>query len=172
MRGPRLRRSHKVGLAGALFAAVALLFSQFHGKKVEGEVVAVLDGDTIEVMREGKAQRVRLYGVDCPEKRQPYGRAAKQFTSSLCFGKVVSVRVVDKDRYGRLVGDVTLPDGRGLNRELVRAGLAWWYRAYSKDSTLKDLEDEARSARRGLWADKNPTPPWEYRERLREGGHD
>ncbi len=79
------------------------------------------------------------------------------------FGKAVTVQVMDRDRYGRTVGEVLLPDGRSLNHELVRVGLAWMYRRYTNDQSLSDLEEEARVARRGLWADRNPIPPWEWR---------
>jgi len=82
----------------------------------------------------------------------------------MVFGKNVTVHVTDTDRYGRTVADVILPDGRVLNRELVAAGLAWWYRRYSKDENLGQLEAAARTARRGLWADKNPMPPWCWRK--------
>jgi endonuclease YncB( thermonuclease family) len=74
------------------------------------------------------------------------------------------VRVRGRDRYGRTIGDVFLPDGRHLNQELVRAGYAWWYRRYSADQRLAALEGEARAARRGLWTDPNPQPPWEWRK--------
>jgi endonuclease YncB( thermonuclease family) len=87
-------------------------------------------------------------------------------TSALVFGKDVTVRVKDRDAYGRLVGEVILPDGRDLNRELVSAGLAWWYRQYSHDQSLGELEREAREAKRGLWLDPNPIPPWEFRHRF------
>ncbi len=123
------------------------------------------DGDTISVMHRGRAQRVRLHGIDVPEKRQAFGNNAKKFTSDLVFGRVVAVQVVDVDRYGRIVGEVILPDGRSLNRELVRTGLAWWYRKYSRDKSLGQLEEEARSARRGLWIDPSPIPPWEFRKK-------
>lgn len=76
---------------------------------------------------------------------------------------MVIVRVKARDRYGRLVADVILPDGRVLNHELVRAGFAWWFRRYSTDTTLRDLEAEARADKRGLWADPKPVPPWEWR---------
>jgi len=79
------------------------------------------------------------------------------------FGKSVTVQVLDRDRYGRTVGVVLLPDGRSLNHELVRAGLAWMYRRYTNDQSLSDLEEEARVARRGLWADPNPIAPWKWR---------
>jgi hypothetical protein len=80
------------------------------------------------------------------------------------FGKVVRVAARDRDRYGRLVGDVFTPDGESLNAELVRAGFAWWYRRYApKNTKLAALEVEARAAKRGLWVDTNPIPPWEFR---------
>jgi len=130
-----------------------------------GRVVGVSDGDTIKVMHNGKAEKIRLHGIDCPEKAQPFGTKAKQFTSAMVFGKAVTVQVIDMDRYGRTVADVILPDGRVLNRELIAAGLAWWYKRYSQDKSLGLLEAEARAARRGLWADPHPVPPWEFRRR-------
>ncbi|RMF86537.1 MAG: nuclease [Nitrospinota bacterium] len=131
-----------------------------------GKVVGVIDGDTIEVLREGKAVRVRLAGIDAPERRQPYGRRAKQYTSALVFGQVVTVQVQSIGKYGRIIGNVLLSDGRNLSQELVRAGYAWWYRQYAPhDTTLQRLEREARLAQRGLWADPTPIPPWEYRKK-------
>ncbi len=129
-------------------------------------MVGVSDGDTITVMHNGKGERIRLHGIDCPEKRQAFGNRAKQFTSTLVFGKTVTVQVMDRDRYGRTVGEVLLPDGRSLNRELVRAGFAWWYRRYAPDDeTLDQLEHEARGTQRGLWADPHAVPPWEWQRR-------
>ena len=128
-----------------------------------GPVVSVLDGDTIEVLHNGQAERIRLNGIDCPEKGQAYGKKAKQFTSTLVYGKEVTIQVLRKDRHGRTVADVVLPDGTNVSRELVRAGLAWWYRQYSKNESLGALEEGARQAKQGLWADANPVPPWEVR---------
>ncbi len=129
-------------------------------------MVGVSDGDTITVMHNGKGERIRLHGIDCPEKRQAFGNRAKQFTSTLVFGKTVTVQVMDRDRYGRTVGEVLLSDGRSLNRELVRAEFAWWYRRYAPDDeTLDQLEHEARGTQRGLWADPHAVPPWEWRRR-------
>lgn len=128
-----------------------------------GKVVGVTDGDTIEVMREGKAEKVRLNGVDCPESNQDFGSRAKQFTSSLVFGKEARVIVRDTDRYGRLVGDVVV-DGKILNHELVKEGLAWWYRQYApNDAMLELLENEARVAKKGLWSQPKPIAPWDFR---------
>ena len=136
-------------------------------REVSGEVVGVSDGDTVTVLVDGKGVKVRLHGVDCPENRQAYGSRAKSFTSGLVFGREVRVRVVDRDRYQRLVGVVVLEDGRVLNRELVREGLAWWYRQYApRDAELSRLEDEARAAKKGLWSDaQEPVPPWSFRRK-------
>jgi len=160
---------HEGRLAGKTFASKEEMLrlsgekAQPAGKRFEGKVVAVLDGDTLDVLEGGRAVRVRLYGVDCPEKSQAFGQKAKQFTSGLAFGKTVKVEVHDTDRYGRAVGEVFLGE-RSLNRELVFAGLAWWYQRYAADDAeLERLEAEARAAKRGLWADKAPTAPWFFR---------
>ncbi len=146
-----------------LFLGIALVASQALAADFTGRVVGVADGDTITVLHNGKGERIRLHGIDCPEKRQAFGKRARQFTSNLVFAKTVTVQGVDRDRYGRTVGVVLLPDGRSLNHELVRAGLAWMYRRYTNDQNLSDLEEEARVARRGLWADPHAVPPWEWR---------
>ena len=148
-----------------LFISFALLASQTLAADFTGKVVGVADGDTITVLHDGKGERIRLHGIDCPEKRQAFGNRAKQFTSTLVFGKGVTVQVLDRDRYGRTVGVVLLPDGRSLNHELVKAGFAWWYWRYTPDDeTLAQLEREARGAKRGLWADPHAVPPWEWRK--------
>ncbi len=122
------------------------------------------DSDTITVLSKGKPVRIRLHGIDCPEKRQAFGKRAKQFTSRLVYGKTVTVRDLGQDRYGRTIAEVLLPDGRNLDHELVKAGFAWWYRKYAPDNeTLKQLEREAREAKRGLWVDPDPIPPWQWR---------
>jgi micrococcal nuclease len=124
------------------------------------------------VLRGGVGIEVRLDGIDCPELAQAFGKKAKNFTSGLAFGKSVRLSGKGKDRYGRELADVFLPDGRSLNRELVSAGYAWWYRKYSSDRGLESLEQAARTARRGLWADSDPVPPWDFRVRdhARPGG--
>ncbi len=133
-----------------------------------GKCVGISDGDTIKVMRQGKLEKIRLFGVDCPEMAQDFGRRAKQFTASLVFGKTVRVAPVTRDRYGRTVAWVSI--GRvSLNRELIRAGLAWWYRKYAASRRdLERLEQEARHARIGLWSQHNPIPPWEFRREKRQ----
>jgi endonuclease YncB( thermonuclease family) len=129
-----------------------------------GKVVGISDGDTLTVLHHEYPLKVRLHGVDAPEKRQAFGTQARQFTSDLVFKQTVTVVIHDMDRYGRLVVDVLLPDGRSLNRELVRAGMAWWYREYApQDTALEALEREARDAQQGLWSDLHAVAPWEWR---------
>ncbi len=132
-------------------------------------VVSVKDGDTIEVVSQGRATRIRLRGIDCPEKRQAYGYRAKLATSMLTFGQAVTIHAHVKDKYGRLVADVMLPDEINVNHLLVRDGWCWWYREYAPaDTVLEMLETEARQTKRGLWIDPNPIPPWVYRKLKRK----
>jgi endonuclease YncB( thermonuclease family) len=143
----------------------SLLFVQHvHAESFTGKLVKVLDGDTVEVLHDGKAERIRLAQVDCPEKGQPYGQAAKEYVLDIAALRIVSVQVETVDRYGRTVGEVFLPDGSNLNKQIVEAGYAWQYKKYSKDTKYGDLEAEARTAKLGLWQDKNPVPPWEWRK--------
>jgi len=151
-----------------IFALLLAIASFAQGATFSGKVVGISDGDTIKVLHNGKEERVRLNGIDCPEKRQAFGTRAQQFTSDLAFGKEVTVRAMGHDRHGRTIGDVILADGTNLNQELVKAGLAWWYQRFSADETLGRLESEARAAKRGLWAEANPIPPWQFRSEARE----
>nr|WP_294941235.1 thermonuclease family protein [uncultured Mucilaginibacter sp.] len=129
------------------------------------KVVGVKDGDTMVLLSpDNKTTTVRLAEVDCPEKSQAFGQAAKQYTSNLCFGKQVKLIGTTQDRYGRTVGQVELTDGTNVNYDLVKNGYAWQYRAYSKSMQLAELELKARQNRLGLWQDGNPTPPWNFRK--------
>jgi len=134
-----------------------------------GQVVAVTDGDTIKVLQDGIETKVRLYGVDAPEKKQAFGQKAKDFTASLVAGKMVNVEPVDQDRYGRIIGLVTVA-GRSLNEELIKNGFAWVYRQYCRReecSIWATEESQAKSARVGLWADPAPIPPWGWRKAMK-----
>ncbi len=121
------------------------------------------DGDTIEVLHSLRAERIRLHGVDAPEKSQAFGSRARQFTAGMVFGLIVTVRAKGRDRYGRTVAEIALPDGRILNRELVANGFAWHYKRYSSYLDLARLEATARAQKRGLWVDAHPIAPWEFR---------
>ena len=152
-----------------VFALLAEAMLACAGEEFTGRCVGVTDGDTVIVLREGKAVRVRLYGIDAPEKRQPYGTQAKQFTASLVFAQDVRVIVHSTDRYGRLIGEVILPSHHSLSVDLVGAGYAWWYRQYARhDTTLAMLERDAQEGKRGLWADAQPVAPWDWRKGKRQ----
>lgn len=148
----------------SIFIPVAASAASFSGK-----VVTVLDGDTIDVLNNNIPERIRLNGIDAPEKGMPYGQAAKEYVLDMTALKIVTVLVKDTDQYGRTVGDVILPDGRTLNREIVKAGYAWWFKKYSNDASLGELEEGARVARKGLWRDPVPMPPWDWRVEKRRG---
>ena len=158
----RLLRRCSIAVSTLLLLGLAIQTTS--AQDFSGKVVGIKDGDTIEVMRGGRAVTVRLHGIDTPERGQPFGTRARQHTSDLAFSNVVTVRHRDTDRYGRTVGEVILPDGSSLNAALVRDGLAWWYRQYAPgDLELAALEEDARSSRRGLWADAEPVAPWDWR---------
>ena len=131
-----------------------------------GPVVSVLDGDTLEVLHNHRPERIRLSGIDCPEKRQAFGQRAKQAASNLAFGKEVTVQTHGHDKYKRTLADLILSDGTSVNQQLVKEGWCWWYRKYAPgDTVLEGLEKEAREAKKGLWVDPQPVPPWEWRKR-------
>jgi endonuclease YncB( thermonuclease family) len=154
-------------VAIALIAAVQPAFAE----RIAGRVVGVADGDTLTVLAEGHRQvRVRLAGIDAPERRQPYGTRARQALSALAFGRSAQVEVEEIDRYERAVGRVRV-GGRDVNAEMVRRGAAWVYTRYNRDPSLVPLEAEARAARRVLWAlpEAERVPPWEWRAARRAG---
>ena len=126
---------------------------------------AITDGDTIKVLKDDKEQvKVRLVEIDAPEKKQAFGNRSKQALSDYCFNKVATLTDKGKDRYGRTLARVTC-NGVDVNAEMVRVGMAWVYDKYVTDRSLYTLQDEAKAARRGLWADPDPMPPWEWRHR-------
>lgn len=155
-------------LAPVLLLLVRLAFSQALPQTFQARVVSVADGDTLTVLQNRQQIRIRLYGIDCPEKDQPFHTRASRRTAELAQGRTVTVRTESRDRWGRLVAWVTLPDGRSLNEILVAEGLAWHFRRYApREKRLIQLEREARDARRGLWQDPAPVPPWEWRRHSR-----
>jgi endonuclease YncB( thermonuclease family) len=153
-----------------LTAAILLLFitASLHAEEIRGKVVSIADGDTITVLDSEKVQyKIRLEGIDAPERGQAFGTKSKEKLSELVGEKEVVVRWEKKDRYGRILGDVHLDD-RLINLEMVQDGMAWHYKQYSKSKELAEAEEEARKAKKGIWGDKSPEPPWEFRKRGRE----
>lgn len=134
--------------------------------RVSGQVTGIKDGDTFEILIDRKPEVVRLAHIDCPERGQPFGKAAKQFASDLCFGKGVVVKEEGRrDRYGRMIAAVSLSNGTVVNKELVRVGLAWHFTRYSSDTEYALLERQARTQRSGLWSDSLAVAPWDWRKR-------
>jgi len=129
----------------------------------EATVVAVPDGDSLVVAIEGKQQRVRIQGVDCPERKQPFGDQAWRFTEQLVLGKTVTIHRKGIDQYDRILADIILSNGSRLDETLVQSGWAWQYQKYNDDTLLQQLEYEARKAKRGLWVEDDPVPPWQWR---------
>lgn len=146
---------------------ILILITSAHSDDLPtARVVGVANGNRITVIdTENNRIDILLHGIDCPELGQAFGIEAKHFTSAQCFGKTVQYRLVGIDRFHRTIATVYLDDGRELNLAIVEAGFAWHYRRYANGKKYADAEDEARRRRIGLWADPNPTPPWEWRRK-------
>lgn len=150
---------------------VALLFTAPSGADtLQGRVVAVTDGDTVKVLDASNTQwKIRLMGIDAPEKKQAFGTRSKSNLSDLVFGKTVTVEYSKKDKYGRTVGKI-LVNGVDANLEQVKAGMAWHYKKYAKEQLVEDREtyaqadEQARAGQRGLWREADPVPPWDWRK--------
>jgi endonuclease YncB( thermonuclease family) len=136
---------------------------------ITARVVGVADGDSIIVLTtSNKRIMIKLGVIDCPEIGQAFAKEAKQFTSDQCLGKTIKYKMFGIDVYNRAVATVYLEGDRELNLEILKAGLAWYDKRYSKRQDYADAEQEARRAGVGLWADKNPTPPWKWRRERRK----
>jgi micrococcal nuclease len=141
-----------------------LVLTSFTIVEFTGKVIGITDGDTIIVLtKDNKQVKIRLEGIDCPESKQEFGQKAKQATSDLCFGKVVTIKKSGEDRYGRTLAFVYV-GGVCVNKALLEKGMAWHYKKYNQDPELAKLEVVAREKRIGLWSMPNPVPPWERRK--------
>jgi endonuclease YncB( thermonuclease family) len=138
-------------------------------EEVKGKVVKVVDGDTFDILDSGqRVHRIRMNGIDAPEKGQAFGDASKKKLASFCAGKMVKIVKYSTDRNGRWIAD-SYVDGVSLSAAMVRDGMAWHFVKYTSDSTLARLEKEARTQKRGLWADPQAIATWIYRsKRLRD----
>lgn len=147
------------------------------GETLNGRIVGISDGDTLTLLDEGNRQhKIRLSGMDAPERRQPFGERARSSLARLAFDRQVIADCPVQDRYGRAVCVVSV-DGQDVGLMQITSGLAWWYRQYARTQTpqarvnYEAAEYEARSRSLGLWAEPNPIPPWEWR-RARRNGHE
>ena len=145
--------------------AVLLFAAPSGADTLQGRVVAVTDGDTVKVLDAAHTEwKIRLMGIDAPEKQQAFGNRSKSNLSDLVFGKNVIVEYSKKDRYGRTVGKILI-NGVDANLEQVKAGMAWHYKKYAKEQLFEDretyarAEEQASAGRRGLWSEAEPVPP-------------
>ena len=131
------------------------------------KVIGIKDGDTVEVLYYQLPFTVRLEHIDAPEKKQAFGTVSKKKLSDLAYGKTVTLISKKKkgnyDRNGRMIAEMYLQNGVCVNKEMLKSGLAWHYKKYSTDNTYSDLETIARKNKTGLWQDKNPIAPWNFR---------
>lgn len=162
------------GLLCAGLASCVFFASSAWCETIRGKVVAIADGDTITVLDAQRVQhKIRLAGIDAPEKKQAFGQRAKQHISALVFSRIVDVEAEKKDRYKRTVGKVMV-DGQDVNLAMVVAGLAWHYKQYEREQSVSDrllyssAERDSRQARRGLWRDTDPMAPWDWRKASRQ----
>lgn len=151
-----------------IFSFFLIVFTSLNllSAEIRGLVVGVSDGDTITIlddMDKGRF-RIRLYGIDAPEKKQDFGQKAKQYLSSRLFRKSVVIRYKEIDRYGRIVGKVYLGHIE-INLEILQNGYAWHYKNYDNSEEYSQAEINARKKRIGLWSLKNPVPPWNFRKK-------
>ena len=152
-------------IKSGFLALMFFLVPQADMKTINGEVVSIKDGDTFSIKdQRGKLYKVRLADIDAPEIAQPFGRPAKRLIEDLALNKVVRINYIHADKYKRLIGKVFLPNGKILNEEVLKAGLAWHYRVKHPHSIfMKKIEYKAWKKKIGLWVQEKPIPPWEFR---------
>ncbi len=139
-----------------------------------GDVIKIADGDSVTILDFHKVQhKVRLVGIDAPERKQPFGKRSKQSLSNLVYRKMVTVKSNKRDQYGRELGKILI-NGVDVNLEQIRRGMAWHYKGYKYDLSVSDrrtyaeAERKARMMRYGLWIDSAPLPPWIWRKLKRK----
>lgn len=148
----------------ALICTVLLCISGLaHSEEFTAKVIAVLDGDTVLVKRASGLLKIRLAEIDAPEKTQTFGETSKRSLSGMVMGKQVKIVSQTMDQYGRMIAHVSI-DSLDVNAEQIRRGMAWEYSNFHSNKALIALQNEAKRIPRGLWAQSDPTPPWEWRK--------
>ena len=151
------------------FIFIFFLCAQIYAQSLTGKVIGIKDGDTVVVIDAANNQTtLRLAEVDCPEKKQAFGTKAKQFTSDAVYLKEVKYIVTDTDRYGRSIAKVYYDDNKYLSAEIIKNGFGWQYKKYSTSKLLANLEQEARTNKRGLWVEPNPIYPSNFRRNKKQ----
>ncbi|MFY7840555.1 MAG: thermonuclease family protein [Lacibacter sp.] len=134
---------------------------------LKGKAVRIVDGDTFDLLVDKTTYRIRLAGIDAPEKSQDYGTASKQLLGTLCAGELLTVVVTDTDRNKRKIAEVYSSKKVWINKEIIAKGMAWHFKKYSTNKELATAEEQARKQKIGLWSLKNPVAPWEWRKKPR-----
>ena len=162
--------------SAGVFAVVALsiLTTTIKAETISGRVVGIADGDTLTLLDATNTQhKIRLAGIDSPEKSQPFGQHCKKSLSDLAYDRVATVETSKLDRYGRAIGKVWV-DSQDVNLEQIRRGCGWHYKKYQNEQILDDrlsysrAEESARAGKIGLWAEQVPTSPWDWRQARRK----
>ena len=151
-----------------IFAINTSTFSQKQPGKLTGKVIHIVDGDTFDLLTEDTVKiRIRLNGIDCPERKQDYYQVCKDALSTYIFGKDVTLITHGKDRWKRVIADVYM-NKEYINLKMVENGFAWHFKKYSKDINLAKAEENARKKKAGIWKMKNPEAPWNYRKPVKK----
>ena len=162
-------------MRGLIFGFLFCILPLFvRGDELTGRVVKVTDGDTLTILTGGSQlaatatqHKIRLQGIDAPEKRQAFGKVSRQYLAGMVAGREVRIAWSKRDKYGRILGIIYI-DGKDVNLEMLKAGLAWHYKKYDSTPVYEQAESAARTAKRGLWKEKNPIEPHEFRMATRE----
>jgi endonuclease YncB( thermonuclease family) len=174
----KLRRNLKLATVKLVFTILTLIFlvncTNSNNDKLENHkgnyysISKVIDGDTYHIKSHGEKIKIRMEGIDAPEKGMPYYKESKEFLKRLCLGKKIKFIQSSKDHYGRIIAKTYLDDNRELGQEMIKNGMAWHFKKYSQDTLLARLETEAQNKHLGLWKDANPIAPWEFRKKAKK----
>lgn len=147
------------------FLLCFLFLPLFNFSQIKGKVIKITDGDTFVLLTDSKEQiKIRLHGIDAPEKKQDYGTASKNYLSNLVFKKDIIIEYKNRDRYGRRIG-IAFVEGVNVNEKMLSEGMAWHFKKYDANSQWSVLESKAKEEKKGLWSQPNPVAPWEWRVR-------
>ena len=151
-----------IALILLISSSLALAKPPTISEQLTGKVVGVTDGDTVTMLVNRKPLKVRLYGIDAPETKQSFGNRSKQALAAMVHGKVIQLNKTGTDRYGRTLG-IIHHENTDVNAKMIQDGWAWHYKYYNDEQRLANLETQARKTKLGLWADSNPSAPWDFR---------
>ncbi|MGZ8251709.1 MAG: thermonuclease family protein [Methylophilaceae bacterium] len=155
----------------SIIFGLLILSTLTHAESLQGKIIGITDGDTVKLLDQNHVEhKIRLAGIDAPEKKQAFGQESKQALSDCAYDKMATIDGNKKDRYGRIVGKVMV-NSTDCNLRQIKLGLAWHYKKYENEQEVEDRsvyaqeEYQAQKAMRGLWAIKDPVAPWDFRKK-------